>query len=376
MVARKPDVVKTLSEALKLTDGLSPKMRELSKLLGDACLGLAIPGKRSPLKVAPSPEEPMDILTFVKQELGIDLYPVQKFVLKLFYGIPLGTDVFAVPLKWDSTKRKSMSEREYYKYLLDSGRVNRWSPNGRNGGIGYSELILSAGRRSGKDVLCECIAAYETYKLVLKDVRGYYGHGGAIALFGPLMDQARFMAEWFGSLQGALKCDALRSSLLQLRHTECSFADAAKFPFTVRVCSVHADVRYLRGTQVPIMVVINEAAHCGKIGWSDLYKRQFGEIRVAPGARGSFGCYQSCTGAPVENKALVVSSPCPGSDFDAMYYDHWFNDGTLCLQIPTWEINPTIPASEYRKQYKRSGKETFDLEFGAKVTKPKAKKVW
>jgi hypothetical protein len=76
--------------------------------------------------------------------------------------------------------------------------------------------------------------------------------------------------------------------------------------------------------------------------------------------------------APLESRILVASTPShPDSRKNGQgdYFHDLFSVGmkdgnSLSLQIPTWELNPHIPASEYQRHFERD-QLSFFVEFGA-----------
>lgn len=94
----------------------------------------------------------MSIIDFVERFrlLPNGLFPVQKFILKLYYNEPLEavektikvTDKFGIAVRFELT------EVEYLKYLFDNGRCNLKVQDAKE----RKELILVVGRRSGKCV--------------------------------------------------------------------------------------------------------------------------------------------------------------------------------------------------------------------------------
>ena len=117
-----------------------------------------------------------DIIDFAESAWGVEmeLYPVQRVILKCHYGIPLDdTKEFLVDTSWRLDKKVLFTEASYLRYLYDEGRSNiREVIPGQE----RREMVLSIGRRSGKTMLSAAIAAYETYKLILKgDPHSYYG---------------------------------------------------------------------------------------------------------------------------------------------------------------------------------------------------------
>lgn len=112
---------------------------------------------------APQPEDGsqaqpgiFSVLDYIEQPWGLAmrLYPAQKFLVKLYYSLPLDDKLAADPHDririTDMFNTKTLyefSETEYLSYLFNEGRCN----------IGVQdhdrrELILSIGRRSGKCV--------------------------------------------------------------------------------------------------------------------------------------------------------------------------------------------------------------------------------
>lgn len=91
------------------------------------------------------------ILEFVEEPwgLGMQLFPVQKIILKAHYGIELDdVDTFTIT-DWRRQNPRQVTEKEYLEYLYSDGRSNikEVIP-----GIERREMILSVGRRSGKCV--------------------------------------------------------------------------------------------------------------------------------------------------------------------------------------------------------------------------------
>ena len=111
---------------------------------------LVLSGARA---VAPVGKVPItaNIIEFVEEPwgLGMQLFPIQKIILKAHYGLPLDdTQTFTVT-DWRRQNARQMTEKEYLAYLYSEGRSNikEVVP-----GHERREMILSIGRRSGKCV--------------------------------------------------------------------------------------------------------------------------------------------------------------------------------------------------------------------------------
>ena len=93
----------------------------------------------------------VDIVTFVEAKWGLNtkMFPVQRFILKTFYGLELdATDkVITLPDEINSRTIGTYTEMEFMQYLIDTGRTNlqKYEP-----GHPKQNLILNAGRRGSK----------------------------------------------------------------------------------------------------------------------------------------------------------------------------------------------------------------------------------
>ncbi len=107
------------------------------------------------------------------------LFPVQRFILKMYYNIPLDAvlpadeqDRIRVSKTFRRDKVTELTEVEYLRHLYDNGRCNIRSQDFAP----RRELILVLGRRSGKSMLSSIISAYELYKLIARGFpQSYYG---------------------------------------------------------------------------------------------------------------------------------------------------------------------------------------------------------
>jgi hypothetical protein len=92
----------------------------------------------------------LSIIDFIERFklLPNGLFPVQKFILKLYYNIPLDDKekVIKITDRFNTRTLHELTEVEYLKFLYDQGRCNI----GVQDGNVRHELILVLGRRSGK----------------------------------------------------------------------------------------------------------------------------------------------------------------------------------------------------------------------------------
>ena len=114
----------------------------------------------------------MNIIDF-STHIGIQLFPVQKVVLKAAYGLALAAQqTFSVLIDPEQKVSRDFTEVSYLGYLFAEGRS---SLEHVRLGVECRELILALGRRSGKSFLSGLIASYELYRLLQKpDPHAYY----------------------------------------------------------------------------------------------------------------------------------------------------------------------------------------------------------
>jgi hypothetical protein len=109
----------------------------------------------------------VDVIEFAEstQYLNLKLYPLQKFILKILFGVPLGDDRIQL---WDAEKLNPYwegTEVQYLKHAYDYGKCNIAHPDDVPAG-GFGEAVIFNGRRSGKNILIAIAATYSLLKLL------------------------------------------------------------------------------------------------------------------------------------------------------------------------------------------------------------------
>ena len=93
----------------------------------------------------------VDIVTFAEAQWGLNikLFPVQKFILKTFYGLELDNDDknIIVPDEMNTKELGRFTETGFMDFLIETGRTNlrEYKPNESK-----RQLVLCCGRRSSK----------------------------------------------------------------------------------------------------------------------------------------------------------------------------------------------------------------------------------
>ena len=317
-----------------------------------------------------------NIIEFAQQVLKVQITPVQKIVLKLFYGIKLDHSRSWVCVNgWDKPPIQ-LTEIEYAANVLV--REGDRSNLPLSGAVDtYRELVLVAGRRSGKTFLAAIIQAYEIYKLLnIPDPQSYYGlpESSTINVLGVSTDKDQ------AGLLYQETSEFLSDPMFQERLANCTQTYArfqtgrevekygrwrddstakASIKLTFRSCITKG----LRGSS-NILVVLDELAHFyseGERSAEAVYQA------VTPSTSHFWADFCPPDKTP-DGRIVCISSPLEKKGFfyklfkDGM--DSQPNTKTLVLRIPTWELNPNIPISEYEYLSARDPR-SFMAEFGA-----------
>lgn len=362
-----------------------------------------------------------DIITFVESDwgLGLKLYPVQRVILKAHYGLELDDNPYDFPLDepvpedhpeydeelldedgyyklrihitdWRRENPKYLTEAGYIAYLYEDKRCNiREVVPGKE----RREMVLSVGRRSGKTLITSCIVAYEAYKLLLKgDAQRYYGVSASnvIQLISVATDRDQaglLYQEASGHFQ---KCDFFKAYAANATQSFATFqtphdidrygpyAENPKARYSVKVTFKSCVAKGLRGGN-NILVALDEAAHFGEKGQAsadEVYqavepstrtfspKDKNNKTRVLKDKNGK--------NLPNEGRIILISSPLGKQGLFYKQYRLGFGsnaaaDNLLCIEAPTWEVNPTVPAETFVGSYLKDPT-VFFTEFGAQFT--------
>lgn len=333
-----------------------------------------------------------DILTFISASWGLamSLYPVQRFIVKLYYNIPLdGVDKVITIKDWVTQEVKYvLTEKEYLELLYNEGRCNiREQDHMRR------QLLLSIGRRAGKTTLSAIFATYELYRLLsLYSPQEYYGlpPGNRIQILSIATgkDQAALL---FNDVTSHIaKCEWFQTYIANNTLSHVNFRtpyDIEKYGPTVR----HQDGKFqtfngkasIRVTFKPaistslrgagnIVIILDEMAHFqaeGKSSAKDIYDA------VVPSAlafsRKDPNDLTKPIG-PVESRIIGISSPLnkAGKFYELYHFAMSRAEGSeniIAIQAPTWEVNPTVEPDFLRQKY-HEDPAVFMTEYGAQFS--------
>lgn len=358
--------------------------------------------------------DPVDIITFIEAPwgLGLKLFPVQRVILKTHYGMSLDDNANGYPLdipvpedhqNYDAElmdrdgyykyrlvitdfRRENVqyfTEAGYLKYLHSEGRCNT---NKVIPGVQRREMVLSVGRRSGKTLITSCIVAYETYKLLLLgNPQKHYGssQSNVIQLISVATDQAQASLLYREASGHFQKCDYFKPYTANATQsyatfqtpfdieTYGSYSKNPKARYSVNVTFRSCVAKGLRGG-ANIMVALDEVAHFGEQGQAsadEVYQA------VEPSTRTFSPKDPLDTTKPIsenEGRIVMISSPLGKQglfykQFELGFGNNKAADNLLCIQAPTWEVNPTVPAETFVASYLKDPN-VFYTEFGAVFT--------
>lgn len=314
----------------------------------------------------------MDALEFIESPQGLDIhmYPVQRVLVKLIFGIPMDKDEREVPI-YDVFCDKllyTFKETDYIKYVYDQGRINlpTWQDASPEG---YNETVAIIGRRGGKSQICSAIAAFKLYKLL--NIRSPQAHYGLVS--GSPIDFT-FMAqdiEGSSRLFDKMKEDVNRAPffapyLKNMTTEEMTFvsdADRHKRDITpsITISSLPCTTNRVRGPS-SFLLILDEFA---------FYKNQVGVNSEAIYKAAAPATMQFKAGGTREGKResmiLIITSP---NGKIGKYYE-LFSSGMrmgsdsdiLAFRCSTAEMNPRSDVDFLKKEF-RENPDVFKAEYG------------
>jgi hypothetical protein len=321
-------------------------------------------------------DEEVDVITFIESPLYLNiktLQPPQRFILKVFYNLPLDNKNKTITLRsfpYDS-EGKLMTEYEYSQYLTNQKRTNLTDANRLDHA---TDLLLACGRRGGKTFIASIISAYESYKLIIKDnPQSYYNMAEdeviKIVNVASSGDQAQelatqiqnriFNSEWFlpyiSSFNGEEINLKTKHDIKKMKDEEKRYGKPIKKRATIRIESLLCSARGSRGGSV-IVALLDELAH----------------FVDNEGNRGGKTVYTGLTpsGATFgkDSKVICISSPYTKTGIFFELFSKSFEDSSIrMLQMPTWEMNPRIEFDFLQNRYKKD-EEAFWCEYGAQFS--------
>lgn len=353
----------------------------------------------------------VDIITFIEAPWGLRmaLFPVQRIILKAYYGILLDTNPNGYPLdvpvpkthpKYDpdlmdvtgyykyrvpvmNWRRETLKILTEAEYLADLHAQNRCNIGTVVAGHERREMVLSVGRRSGKTELSSCIAAYETYRLLAKgDPQTYYGippsENIQLISFATDKDQAGILYQkvsgYFRQCAFFAPYAANNTQTFAKFQTPKdierygSYQDDDNAKATIKVTFRSSVAKGSRGAG-NIVVILDEMAHFTDNGQSSADAVYDAVVPSTTTFSPKNPLDRRQAVGPLESKIIAISSPLGKQGAFYNLFQKGFTGGSvgrtrLCFQAPTWEVNITIPADAFESEYVKDAT-VFFTEFGA-----------
>lgn len=302
-----------------------------------------------PLNIISFIESPIG-LGMIKELSGVELYPVQRFILKMAYNLPLDrinkTIVFPKSEE-DFDTKVEFTEQEYLEYLYEQDRCNVSEQSKER-----EELVLSLGRRSGTTTLLAIISAYETYKLLMHyNPQRHLGVPDENTLQVMNIAHSRDSAEYL-------------HKEIQMYFDNCEFFKQFKNTESQANSQIQTYFDSARNQDVgggPSIRNYSESHKLKRWRVSNIVAALLDEPAFYPEPEG----YNS---SPLLQRIVLASTPNGPEGFFFEAFQKAMTTGSedvLALQIPTWEANPDIPL-EYLIHCKETHvDERFRREFGA-----------
>lgn len=125
----------------------------------------------------------LNIIEFAEDKrigLGLTLYPVQKFILKLFYRLPLTDDlkkdVIVIKDRYNEEVIGTFTEVEFFKYLSVQKQINMTYDDYLALEEDFIEIDFFIGRRGTKTTTTSIIFSYTAYVLIkIKNPHKFFG---------------------------------------------------------------------------------------------------------------------------------------------------------------------------------------------------------
>lgn len=303
------------------------------------------------------------------------LYPVQRFLLKCYYNIPLddGEKNIIIKDRFNEKVRFHFSEMEYLHFLFEEGRININEVTGNPEDV-RSNLLLVIGRRGLKTSSIALLISYEIYKLLRKyNPHQYYNiMAGDEIRFSCIATNKEQATELFSRITGHIERSdyfkrfrnrpTLNYMQLSTEHDVESYGMGGR-P-SIRVVASPCSGRGLRGHN-NMIVVFDEMAYFFEADTSiDRSDRVIYEA-VTP----SVAKFNSPDGQP-HGRIISISSPGTRSGKFFELYQRAFEpdcNDLLMIQAPTWEVDYTLSPKYLRSKFAENPT-SYMSEFGAQFS--------
>ena len=305
--------------------------------------------------------KPVNIIEFSESDkyLGIILYPVQRFIFKLMYGLGLSDELDEPIVIRDEFNDKILytftSEFDFLQFLYDNKRINSMDIHDP------METLFFIGRRGTKSTMISIITAYTLYLVLRHELPQRYFRilkqaeiGVAITSNNKgnaskqLRETANFVfgSKWFEPFLVS-KEPAAGGFFLNTQHALANPHDKVGKIFV----SVFAASPSVRGS-ANIEAVLDEYAHY--IDSDKSTKTDPLDEKVYDAITPSVAGFTTPEGRPL-GKVFIATSPNGKKGNAYKKYKNSFDDpSVLMLHMPSNWVNPNLSSDFIRKAYNES----------------------
>jgi len=349
----------------------------MSQSLSDLCTPFVQTGKLKD-------EVERNIIEFCESPWGLGmgassenppLAPVQKFLFKCYYNIPLDNKEKNIIINdmFNEKERFRLTEIEYLKFLYEEGRINVKEITGKEDDM-RPNLILVFGRRGYKTSSIAVLCAFELYKLIKKYCpQEYYGimpdDEIRISCIATNQEQA---SELFRRITGHIES---ADFFKKYRN---------KPTLNYMQISTQRDVeKYGPGMRPSLRIVASPCSGRGLRGHNNIIAilDEFGFFFESETSkdRSDENIYNAVTPSTAQftapnkqphGRIINISSPGNRSGkFYKLFTRSMEPDckDLLMIQAPTWEVDPTLSPKFLRAKYSENPV-TFMSEYGAEFS--------
>lgn len=318
--------------------------------------------------------EIVDIISFTESKTGlsIKLYPAQRFILKVFYSLPLSENlkdpIIIRDMFNETIVHTFYSEKEFFDYMFNEKRINLSYEdylNNLNESRDINEAIFVCGRRASKTTLTAIIVCYTVYMLLsVPDPHEYFNvirtdpigialvsntvrsSGRTFNAVSDLIASSKFFNSFVGYVGGGeiwLKSQKYK--------TEQEEGVAHITPGNIQITSYPASSG-VRGAS-NIVYVIDEISHFRDA--SSVGKNKYLDDTVYEALSPSILGFRDPLTGKSKGLGIIMSSPNgkKGVLYD-FYKESFTRTNTIMINTPSYWINNNIASEELKRLHSRS----------------------
>ena len=324
------------------------------------------------------------IIDFAESKWGWNqkLFPVQKFIFKLIYGLPLDNSERTIRItdKFNEKEYDKFSEKRYFKFLKEEGRINISEPRDKP----FFEILKAIGRRGTKSSMSSILGGYELYYLQesVKDPHTHFKIANTDEIRVTIVSNTKSQASL---IYNQIKEGSMSSEVLSKYLAGEPSVDRVRFYTNAQLARYKQDNinPKTRKGLLSVFVGVSNSRNARGPGTIVLVMDEFAFFLDTNSAISDKAVYDALTPSVAafgtQGKIVLISSPLSKSGMFYEIYSQGMGDGgeppdedLLVLRIPTWGINPNIDADYLKSRFKRLGKTSFGCEFGANFSDSKS----